>query len=447
MVLIGCYFRDILYLCLLLTLSPVIGGFYLYRRIMHGRYKMGWSQKFGGSPVCSPEQQRIWIHAVSLGEVNAMSSLVAEIMRQRPKIDIVISTTTDTGFDRATTLYGERHTVFIFPIDFTWCLQRSIAKIAPTLCIMMEGEVWPNFTAVAKYYQLPVIVANGRVGGTKGWPRYQRLAPLFRAMFKRVSLVLAQDEIHGNRFCYLGVLPENMKVVGALKYDTAEIVNRVEGAEALADQLAIDKDDLVFVAGSTGPGEEEMILNTFKALQQCAGFENAICIIVPRKPERFEQVAALISAARYGVVKYSDYKATTNRLPPNNQAINPRLILGDTMGDLRKFYSLATVVFVGRSLVDMGGSDMLEVAALAKPIVVGQYTYNFEQTMHLLTKDKAICIATGEQSLTEAVVDLFTQKEAAAEMAHRARMIIVQNTGATERSATEIFKLLDRDIC
>jgi 3-deoxy-D-manno-octulosonic-acid transferase len=105
------------------------------------------------------------------------------------------------------------------------------------------------------------------------------------------------------------------------------------------------------------------------------------------------------------------------------------------------------VVFVGRSLVDMGGSDMLEVAALAKPIVVGQYTYNFEQTMHLLTKDKAICIATGEQSLTEAVVDLFTQKEAAAEMAHRARMIIVQNTGATERSATEIFKLLDRDIC
>jgi len=444
MILIGCYLRDILYFSLLLILSPIIGGRYLYRRFKHGRYKSGWSQKFGNSPVCDKTEQRIWLHAVSLGEVNAMVSLVAEILRQRPEIDIVISTTTDTGFNQAVSLYGKAHTVFIFPIDFTWCLQRSFAKIVPTICIMMEGEVWPNFTAVAKYNKVPVVVANGRVGSTKGWPRYQRLAPLVRSMFKRVSLVLAQDETHGNRFCYLGVLPQNMTVVGSLKYDTAEIMNRVEGADALAAQMAIKADDFVFVAGSTGPGEEEIIINTFKVLQQAVGFENAICVIVPRKPERFDQVATLIANTDYSVVKYSDYKATANCLPQNNQAINPRIILGDTMGDLRKFYSLATVAFVGRSLVDMGGSDMLEVAALAKPIVVGQYTYNFEQTMGLLKKEKAICIATGAQALTDAVVTLFTNKSEAAEMAHRARMVIVQNTGATERSVAEIFKLLDR---
>jgi 3-deoxy-D-manno-octulosonic-acid transferase len=430
-----CILLDVIYAVGLVLLMPWV----LYRMVAQKRYRYGWKERFGFVPRRHTNQQCIWIHAVSMGEINAAATLINQLQQVLSQFEIIISSTTDTGISRAKKLYGGSHRVFFFPLDFSWAVKRAMGRLQPQLCIMMELEVWPNFTLIATKRSIPVIVANGRISGGKGFPRYRRVASVIRPIFRRLALALVQDQDYAERFSFLGVPPERLQVVGSLKYDTAEVVEKVAGADELAGQLCLDQDVPVWVAGSTGPGEEQIVLECFEQLREKKKLASMRLVIVPRKPERFNEVARMIEARGHRVLRYSRVKA--GRYQPV-EADAGAVILGDTMGDLRKFYSLARVVFVGRSLVPMGGSDMIEAAGLGKAVIVGPYTENFMESVKLLVAGNGIEVVADGGQLTEAAGKLLSGRKTAQEMGQRARQVIIENKGATQRSVEAIVKLL-----
>jgi 3-deoxy-D-manno-octulosonic-acid transferase len=423
------FILDFLYLFAGLAYSPVI----LYRAIRHGRYRTGWGQRFGKISRRNPEKKCIWLHAVSVGEVNAAKTIIKELETRFSEYEIVISTTTDTGFVRANNLFGQNHQVFYFPFDFSWVVRWSFKRIRPAICLLMELEIWPNFVSTAKRLRIPVVVVNGRISD-KSFPKYQRAKSLLRHIFRKVDLVLAQTEQYAQRFKEIGA--GNIIVTSSLKYDTAQITDTVEGADALAAQLNITS-ERIWVAGGTGPGEEKIIINVFTRLMQMEQFQDLRLVIVPRKPERFDEVARIIADAALSCIRYSAYKSTNDKC--NDR---PPVILGDTMGDLRKFYSLAKVVFVGRSLVPMGGSDMMEAAALGKCTIFGPYTFNFRQMADSLLASNGAIVVNDSDELLATVQKCLLNPDYAHQIARNGQDDIKRNQGATTKSIEQIEKLL-----
>jgi len=426
---------DLCYLLLMIIISPWV----IYRMIFQKRYRHGWKERLGLLPERLSHQPCVWIHAVSMGEINAMASLLRQLEKTLPQYEFVISSTTDTGIDQAGKLYGDTHRVFFFPLDFSWAVKRAFARIKPSACILMELEVWHNFTTIAAKRGIPVIVANGRISSSKGFKRYRKIAPLVRPMFGSLSLVLAQDQTYAERFAFLGVPDDRLQIAGSLKYDTAQVSDTIAGADQLARRLLLGQNNPILVAGSTGPGEEKIILESFRELRQRKELADLRLIIVPRKPERFDEVAHLIESNGYSILRYSRIKTDAQTVGQDDSSA---VILGDTMGDLRKFYSLATVIFVGRSLVPMGGSDMIEAAALAKPVIVGPFTDNFTESMEKLIASQAVEIVADSQELTTAAAKLLSGHQAAKAMGRRAQKVVIDSQGATLRSANAIAKLL-----
>jgi 3-deoxy-D-manno-octulosonic-acid transferase len=425
------YVLDLLYLFAVLAYSPVI----IYRIIRHGRYRTGWAQRFGRIGRRNPEKKCIWLHAVSVGEVNAAKTIIKELQIRFSDYEIVVSTTTDTGFARAANLFNQDHQVFYFPFDFSWVVRRAFGRIRPAICLLMELEVWPNFVSTAMELNIPVVVVNGRISD-KSFPKYKRAKPLVSHVFRKVNLVLAQTEQYAQRFREIGAAADSVIVTGSLKYDTAQITDKVEGTDALAAQLNISS-ERIWVAGGTGPGEEKIILDVLTRLKQTGQFDDLRLVIVPRKPERFEEVARIIADAGLGYIRYSSLKNTNDQCNEK-----PSVILGDTMGDLRKFYSLASVIFVGRSLVPMGGSDMMEAAALGKCTIFGPHTFNFRQTVDsLLANNGAIVVNDGDELLVE-MQKCLLEPDYASQIARNGQDDIKRNQGATAKSIEQIRKLL-----
>jgi 3-deoxy-D-manno-octulosonic-acid transferase len=422
---------DILYCIALLLFSPKI----LYRRLFQNRYRGGWNQRRGYINRGHPNKQCIWIHAVSVGEVNAARTLIEQLVQQMPEYEIVLSSTTDTGLARAEALYGQDYSVFYFPFDFSWIMKRAFRCLNPAMILLMELEIWPNMASIAKEKNIPIVVVNGRLSD-KSFPKYQKIRGITKAMFRKVSLVLAQTEEYANRFIDLGCMQDKVIVTRSLKYDTAQTDGAVDGADRLAEQIHLLKEPL-WVAGGTGPGEEKMILNTFAKLKKQNGCEDLRLAIVPRKPERFDEVAALIDEAGFGFVRYSVLK--------KNDSITtgkPTVILGDTMGDLKKFYALATVVFVGRTLVPMGGSDMMEPTALGKCTLFGPHTFNFKQTVEVLLAGHGAIEATDEADLFDKTLQCLINPDFARRVGSQGQTVIRQNQGATQKTLTAIRSIL-----
>ncbi|MHC4497592.1 MAG: 3-deoxy-D-manno-octulosonic acid transferase [Planctomycetota bacterium] len=424
---------DCAYLLAAVAISPMV----VYRMLRQNRYRTGWAQRLGLINRKYPAKECIWLHAVSVGEVNATKTIVQELKKRFPDFEIVISTTTDTGFARATTLYGTDLQVFYFPLDFSWIMRRAFRNIRPAICLLMELEVWPNLISIAQQMNIPVVVVNGRIT-ERSLSRYSQIKPIAKSIFRKVTLILAQTDEYARRFVRIGTPAENVIVTGSLKYDTAQITDTVEGADSLAAQLNIDKNDTLWIAGGTGPGEEKIVLGVFQNLKRHEKFSDLRLVIVPRKPERFDEVAQLITDAGFDFVRYSEIKNTdaarTDKVP---------VILGDTMGDLRKFYSLATVVFVGRSLVPMGGSDMIEVAALAKTTIFGPHTFNFTQTVDALSAGEGAVLVKDKDDLLRATHKCLSDVDFTKKIAQNAQEIIRKNQGATQKTIDQITKYLN----
>ncbi len=422
---------DLLYLLAGVAYSPVV----IYRAIRHNRYRTGWSQRYGRVSRRSPEKKCIWIHAVSVGEINAAKTIIRELENKFGDFEIVVSTTTDTGFARARSLFSDEHEVFYFPFDFSLVVRRAFMNIRPAICLLMELEVWPNFVSIAKQLGIPVVVVNGRISD-KSFSGYKKIRPFVKRVFGKVTLVLAQTDEYAKRFREVGAAAERVVVTGSVKYDTAQITDKVEGTDALAERLNIGSERL-WVAGATGPGEEKIILDVFTQLAQADRFKDLRFVIVPRKPERFDEVAQIIEDADFDFVRFSSIKNTETRYPGKEQ-----VILGDTMGDLRKFYCLATVIFVGRSLVPIGGSDMMEAAALGKCTIFGPHTFNFRQTVEVLLADSGAILVKDRQELLQTMRKCLLEPDFARGIAENGREVIRKNKGATARSVEQIGKFL-----
>ena len=426
------YILDLLYLFAGLAYSPVI----IYRAVRHNRYRKGWAQRFGKIVRKNPAEKCIWIHAVSVGEVNAAKTVITELDKKFPDLDIVISTTTDTGFARASKLFSKEHLVFYFPFDFSWVMQRAFSSLNPVICLLMELEVWPNYIDMARRLNVPVVIVNGRIS-EKSFSRYNRIKPFVKKIFRKVDLILAQTQEYARRFRAIGTNPDSVLVTGSLKYDTAQITDKVDGADALADKLNIG-DERLWVAGATGPGEEKIILDVFTQLNQQDRYKDLRLVIVPRKPERFDEVAKLIADAGFDFIRYSTIKNSELK----TQSSKPPLILGDTMGDLRKFYCLSTIIFVGRSLVPMGGSDMMEAAALGKCTIFGPYAFNFQQTVDELIENQGAILVQDQEQLLTAMQKCLDEPEYAERIALNGREVIRKNQGATQKTIEQIAKIL-----
>ncbi len=322
---------DFVYLLAGVIYSPKV----IYRAVRHKRYRSGWGQRFGKITRKEPAKKCIWLHAVSVGEVNAARTIIEELENKFSSFEIVISTTTDTGYARANALFSNKHTVFYFPFDFSCVVQRAFRAIRPALCLLMELEVWPNFVQIAQKLNIPVAVINGRISD-KSFSRYKIIKPIAKTFFQKVHLVLAQTQEYAQRFEEIGCPNETVIVTGSLKYDTAQITDKVEGADTLAQQLNIG-DERLLVAGGTGPGEEKIILNVFKSLNQEEQFKDLRLAIVPRKPERFDEVAQLIKQTGFGLIRYSQIKKSATE---KSQIVN------------RKFPRPSSVVLRPSSLVN-----------------------------------------------------------------------------------------------
>jgi len=424
---------DFVYLLLAVAISPVV----IYRVIRHKRYRTGWAQRFGRIIRKDRALKKcIWLHAVSVGEVNAATTVIKELQNRFPDFEILISTTTDTGFARATALFAENLYVFYFPFDLSWIMRRAFRKIRPAICLLMELEVWPNFVRIAQQLNIPVVVVNGRISD-KSFSRYKKIKPVAKKIFRKVTLVLAQTDEYAQRFKELGCPDEKVIVTGSLKYDTAQITDKVEGADALAAQLNIG-DERLWVAGATGNDEEKILLDVYQNLKQQDQFSDLRLAIVPRKPERFNEVAQTIEQTSLPLIRYSQLKDKTTSPATDNQAV----ILGDTMGDLRKFYSLATIIFIGRSLVPMGGSDMIEATALRKCTLFGPHAFNFKQTVDALLEGEGAIMVQDQQDLLRTMQKCLSEPDFARKIARNGREVIRKNQGATEKTIDQIAKFL-----
>ena len=426
---------NIAYLVALLAVSPIA----IYRMLRYGRYRAGWANRFGKITRKRPEKKCIWIHAVSVGEVNATTTLIKELENKFPNYEIAISTTTDTGFARANALFGNRLSVFYFPMDFSLTMKRAFANIRPAMCLLIELEVWPNLVRIAKQYGIPVIVVNGRLS-ERSLRRYSLIKGVTRKIFEGLTLALAQSEEYAERFKQVGVPAERVIVTGSVKYDTAQVTDKVDGADALAAQLGL-KNDRLWVAGATGNNEEQIILDVYKRLIEQKQFADLRLAIVPRKPERFEEVANLIKQAGFGLIRYSEVKSTAKPII-NHQSSIINVLLGDTMGDLRKFYSLAAIIFVGRSLVPMGGSDMMEAAALGKCTILGPHAFNFKQAVEDLLKANGAILVKDADELFDVTKKCLTDAGYASQIAKNGQQLIKKNQGATARTISNISKML-----
>jgi len=422
---------DCAYLLAAALISPMV----LYRMISRNRYRIGWANRFGKITRKDPQKKCIWLHAVSVGEVNATRTIIEQLQAQFPAIEIAVSTTTDTGFDRANSLYGRRHCVFYFPLDFSFTMKRAFREINPAICLLMELEVWPNFTDIAYKSNIPIVVVNGRISD-KSSSRYRIIKPIAKGIFKKISLILAQTDQYARRFKQIGCPENRVLVTGSLKYDTAQITDKVDGSDALASELNLSSERL-WVAGATGNNEEKLILDVYQNLKQQRQFADLRLAIVPRKPERFDEVAQLIEQSGLPLIRYSRIKNNTPA-DVDKQAV----ILGDTMGDLRKFYSLAAVIFVGRSLVPIGGSDMIEAVALGKCTIFGPHTFNFNQTVDALLAEKGAILVENEKELLDILRKCLTEPEFAQSTARAGQQVIKKNQGATQKTIDQIKNLL-----
>ncbi len=425
---------DFVYLTVLLFGLP----FVIYKALTSRRFRAGWGERFGGVPDLRPGR-RIWVHCASVGEVLVARTLVARLESECPQADVVISTNTITGRETAQKSYPEQ-TVFYFPLDFSTVVRRVFRRVKPSVVVLVELELWPNFLQIARRRHLPVVVVNGRIT-QKSVRRYRLLGPFARRMFANVRHFAVQNDEYAERIQQFGVGRERISVSGTMKYDAVPSEVPEITKQELRRLLRLGQDEPVILGGCTHPGgralpgEDELLIDYVKHRRA----SRLRLILAPRHLNRVDAVEKLIREA--GLLPVRKTAIDAGRAPEAFEA-QPHVILVDTMGELAQLYSVATVVFVGGSLVRRGGQNMIEPAALGKPVVFGPHTWNFRQTVERLVAADAAVQVDGPDGLTSALDELRENSARRTELGARAAAVIEQGKGATERNFEAIRPLL-----
>ena len=434
---------DIFYLAGALLASPVL----LARTLRTGKWRTDWKARFGhvapqdglragsavtgdatgGTRVASrvragvgsrPNLPTVLVHGVSVGEVAATRGLVE---RLGTRARVVVSSTTDTGVERARSLYGGRHPVVRYPFDLSWMVRRFLDAVRPDAVALAELEVWPNFVSECTRRGIPVCVVNGRLS-TSSYRGYQRARRWVRPVFRQLAAVGAQNEVYARRFVELGTPPARVQVTDTMKWDTSGRPRTGPRVEQLAAALGIDRTRPLIVAGSTGPGEEEELIATRPPAAQL--------LLVPRKPERFDAVATLRPEIR---------RRSRCDAPPDSANPPADLFLLDTMGELELAYALADVAIVGRSFVPMGGSDPIPPVAAGCPTLIGPHHENFAEVVSALQAGGGVIVTA---SPMEEAARMLEDADARRAMAECGQRVIEQHRGASRRSARLVMGLI-----
>ncbi len=420
-----------LYSILLLLALIVSAPWWLLEMLRHGKYRSGLSERLGTVPDRLFNQvavNTVWIHAVSVGEVLAISRVVDEFKAHLPGWRIVVSTTTDTGQKLARERFGESN-VFYVPLDFPFAVRAYLQALQPKLLLLAESEFWPNLLHLARLSGAAVAVVNARVSD-RSLPGYLRFQKPMRQIMQNVQLFLAQSEEDAHRLIQIGAPAERVHVSGNLKFEVKRPA-KSELASRFAAALERDAIGPVLVAGSTLEGEEEMLLETFR--QVVSRYPGALLVLAPRHPQRFGPVASLLESSGVGYRRRSQW---------NGQGpIAEGMFLLDSIGDLASLYEFADVAFVGGSLVPRGGHNVLEAAQFGAPILVGPHTENFRDIVEVFRQADALRVVT-PQSLTETVLQLLENDEERALLGRRAVEVMRTQEGATERTVDALLELL-----
>ncbi|MBE3095975.1 MAG: hypothetical protein IMZ44_02450 [Planctomycetes bacterium] len=380
--------------------------------------KQGAKTEGGGKP------QRFWVHAISIGETEAARTFVPALAAAYPEAEIVLSTTTMTGQERARKLFPDRP-VFYFPLDLGPCVLLALRRVRPTAVIQVESEWWPNFFLLANLLGVPTLAVNVRIT-ERSCERYRLIRRLMAAVFNTAAAIGVQAEVYRGRLLSLGADEARLRVTGQMKHDGVTFADTVPGAAEMARDVGIEKGEQVCVAGSTGPGEEDVLAAAYREARRA--FPRLRLVIVPRRPENFDAAAQAVLAAGLGVVRRS--RSVTWEGPK----ILPPVILGDTLGELMKWYALADIVFVGRSLVPVGGSNPMEPGSLGKPLLWGPHMFNFPVESAELVEAGAARVVENDSDVAAALVDLLTHGERRRQMGEAARAAIRRMQGATARN-------------
>lgn len=411
-----------LYSALFYILLP----FLLVRMLLRSRrapaYRQRLAERFGlfeadpaaaGAPV-------IWVHAVSLGETLAAAPLIEALLERWPDHRLVVTTTTPTGSERVRALFGERVFHVYAPWDLPCAVRRFLARVRPSLLLIMETELWPNMLHYSSALGCRTLLANARLS-ERSARGYARFAGLTRAMLQQLDTVACQSRADGDRFLALGLPPSALHVTGSIKFDLELDASLRAAANDLRRELAADSRP-VLVAASTHPGEDEQILEAFARIRE--GSDNCLLLLVPRHPERFDEVHALCVGRGWKVVRRSAGAAPG----PGTD-----ILLGDTMGELLLLLSVGSVAVIGGSLVPHGGHNVLEAAAWGVPVVTGPYMFNFEEISALLVEAGAMVRLQDPADLSTCLQALLADSGRRGEMGAAGQRVVADNRGARKR--------------
>ncbi|MCD4812138.1 3-deoxy-D-manno-octulosonic acid transferase [bacterium] len=421
-----------LYNFILQLITLLLSPFFLIGLLFSGKLRLHLGQRLGFHSRKMRKQfqemprPRVWLHAASVGELSAITPIVQALKERNPDMAIVVSTNTATGYALAMQKMTFASACIIMPLDYPGVVKRVFKMVEPNLLVIAETELWPNVIRLAKKNGCQMALINGRLS-EKSFQRYRKIRSMVKQMLAGFDLIAVQSKADGERFKALGANPQRLKMIGNVKFD----VSSGSGIPKLKEDLRLAPGRPVWVAGSTRPGEEEMVLEAFAKVQEKV--PNAVLILALRHLERLRDIERLLTQKRI---------AFTHRSRVGKELIDFPVILLDTMGELAETYGLGTVAFVGGSLQPFGGHNPLEPAGLGVPVLIGPHTEHFAQVTQMLLQSGGAKVVTTSEELAQAVSTLLLAPEQAGHMGEQAKKVVAACQGTANETVELLQKLM-----
>ncbi|MBL4884400.1 MAG: 3-deoxy-D-manno-octulosonic acid transferase [Planctomycetaceae bacterium] len=430
------YVLNLIYVLLILSVSPVL----IYRRWAQGKYRQGWSQKLWGNlPARQGDAPCLWFHAVSVGEVLQLEPIVASWKQNHPEWDIVISTTTNTGMQVAQDKFPDCLLCYC-PLDFTWAVRKAFDRIRPTGFVLVELELWPNLIAEAHRRGVKSAIINGRLG-EKSFGGYSRIRKLISPLLEPFDCIAVQNEVYKKRFESLGANANTVHDVGSMKFDRLMTDRHGPAVCELREAFGLDEKSLVFMAGSTHAPEEQIVLNVWKQLRQ--SIPELRLIIAPRHAERFDEVAQLIQQQGCNLIRRSEVSPLVARENFSVSNLQNTVLLLDTLGELSACWGLAQIAYVGGTLTNRGGQNMMEPSAYGCAVLLGPNTWNFADVVRDLCERNACLIVKNEANLLESVDNIIRGSRLRQRVGEAASKYVLSKRGATQKTIVHLKQILN----
>ena len=418
------------YAILTYLMLPLYALYWVLRGLGNRTYWDRLGQRYGfGFPQL--REGAVWVHAVSVGEVQAAAPLVRALQQRFPERDVLVTTMTPTGAERVRILFGDSVYHCYLPFETTYAVQNFFDAVKPALALVMETEIWPNLYHACGKRGIPLVLVSARIS-PKSVKRYRRLLPMFREALSHGILIAAQGETDAKRFLSLGAVPERTWIMGNIKFDFELPKELPANGAAFRDEV-LGRPRPVWIAASTHDKEEELVLDAHREV--LAEIPDALLVLVPRHPERFGTVAQLLKKRKFSFV---------SRTGGAGCGPETQVYLGDTMGELPVFYAASDVAFVGGTLVPIGGHNLLEPGALGLPVITGPHLFNTQDIADLFTDSGASIIVKDSSALATGVIDLLRDSAARESIGRKGRQIVDANRGALKRLLVLLSPQLER---